>query len=64
MDLPSQLESIVVEKLNPKQHVVRMEPLPINPFRRQCDFIDDFKLEEDSATIARRVRDLFSQVYR
>jgi DNA phosphorothioation-dependent restriction protein DptH len=60
----SQLESIVVEKLNPKQHVVRMEPLPINPFRRQCDFIDDFKLEEDSATIARRVRDLFSQVYR
>lgn len=61
---PSQLESIVVEKLNPKQHVVRMEPLPINPFRRQCDFIDDFRLEEDSATTARRVRDLFAQVYR
>ncbi len=61
---PNQLESIVVEKLNPKQHVVRKEPLPINPFRRQCDFIDDFKLEEDSATTARRVRDLFAQVYR
>lgn len=61
---PNQLEPIMVERLNPKQHVVRREPLPINPFRRQCDFIDDLELEEDSATTARRVRDLFSQVYR
>lgn len=60
---PSQLENIVVEKLKPKQHIVRNEPLPINPFRQQCEFIDDIELKEDSAITARRVRDLFAEVY-
>ncbi|WP_353928677.1 ATP-binding protein [Desulfofundulus kuznetsovii] len=58
-----QLEPIVIEKLNPKQHVIRREPLAINPFRRQYDFIDDMQLEEDPATTAQRVSGVFAEVY-
>lgn len=58
-----QLEPIVNEKLNPKHHIIRMKPLAINPFRKQCDFIDDMVLEEDPANTAGRVRGVFSEVY-
>ena len=58
-----QLEPIIVDKLSPTQHVVRQEPLPINPFRRQCDYIDDQPLPETPAGVARRVTDLFASVY-
>lgn len=58
-----QLEPIVVEKLSLKQHFVRKEPLAINPFRRQHDFIDDIQLEESPATTAQRVSGVFAEVY-
>ncbi len=58
-----QLEPIILDKLSPTQHVVRQEPLPINPFRRQCDYIDDQPLPETPAGVARRVTDLFASVY-
>ena len=41
MDSVQQLEPLIVESLRPVQHVVRTSPVPINPFRRQCDYIDD-----------------------
>ncbi len=59
----NQLENITKEKLNPKQYVIRREPLAINPFRRQCDFIDDIQLDEDPATTAQRVSGVFAEVY-
>lgn len=58
-----QLEPMVTERLNPKQHVIRMKPLAINPFRRQDDFIDEIKLEEDPANTAQRVSGVFAEVY-
>ena len=51
----SQLEDVVMTKLNPKQHFVKVTPLEVNPFRRQVNFIDDVGIEEDAATIAGRV---------
>lgn len=58
-----QLEPMVVERLQPVQHTVRLAPLPISPFRRQCDYIDDQPLRETPADVARRVSDLFASVY-
>lgn len=58
-----QLEPIVLEKLSPKQHFVRKEPLTINPFRRQQDFLDDVQIEESPAATAQRVSGVFAEVY-
>ncbi|HHV42033.1 MAG TPA: ATP-binding protein, partial [Clostridiaceae bacterium] len=58
-----QLEPMIIDTLRPVQHTVRITPLPINPFRRQCDYIDDQPLPETSAGVARRVSDLFAGVY-
>lgn len=59
----NQLETIVKEMLKPQQHIIRMEPLPINPFRQQCDVIEGFELLEDPATTAQRVSGVFSEIY-
>lgn len=59
----SQLEDVVMTKLNPKQHFVKVTPLEVNPFRRQVNFIDDVGIEEDAATIAGRVSGVFDEVY-
>jgi len=59
-----QLEPRVVERLKPSQHIVRKEPLPINPFRQQFEIIDECELEEDPAATAQRVSGVFSGVYR
>lgn len=58
-----QLEPLLVEKLNPSQHLIRKEPLAVNPFRQQCDFIDDIELLEDPANTAERVSGVFGEVY-
>lgn len=58
-----QMEPLFREQLNPRQHVVRREPLPINPFRQQIDFVDSIELEEDPANTAERVTGVFVQVY-
>lgn len=60
----TQLEPIIKEKLKPKQYFVRKEPLEVNPFRKQCNFIDDIEIEEDSASIANRVSGVFNEVYK
>ncbi len=58
-----QLEAVFRERLKPRQHVVRKEPLPINPFRRQHDVIEDTSLEESPSITAQRVAGVFSEVY-
>lgn len=58
-----QLEHITREKLNPRQHVVRIEPLAINPFRKQHSFIDDIPLEDKPPQVAQRVSGVFAEVY-
>jgi DNA phosphorothioation-dependent restriction protein DptH len=59
----NQLESPVVHYLHPEQHVIRLEPLAINPFRQQCEVIDDIDLPEDPANTAQRVSGVFAEVY-
>jgi DNA phosphorothioation-dependent restriction protein DptH len=59
----NQLENVTKEKLNPKQHVIRREPLAINPFRRQSEFIDDLQMDEEPSTTAQRVSGVFAEVY-
>ena len=58
-----QLEPVVLDKLNPKQHIVRNEPLPINPFRKQRDFVDDTPIEDAPSNVAQRVTGVFSEVF-
>jgi DNA phosphorothioation-dependent restriction protein DptH len=59
----NQLETQIVAHLQPRQHIIRSEPLPINPFRRQEDFIEGQSIREAPADVARRVSDLFANVY-
>lgn len=59
----TQLEDIVIEHLNPKQHIISTEPLAVNPFRKQINYIDDIALPDDPANIAQRVSGVFSEVY-
>lgn len=58
-----QLEPAVVDYLNPEQHVIRVEPLTINPFRQQCEVIDDINLPGSPANTAQRVSGVFAEVY-
>jgi DNA phosphorothioation-dependent restriction protein DptH len=60
---PKQLERIVVQHLNPQQYIVRNKPIPINPFRKQSDYIDELEIEENPANVAQRVMGVFSEVY-
>lgn len=59
----NQLETVIKEALKPQQHIVRREPLPINPFRQQCDVIEGFEIPEDPATTAQRVSGVFAEIY-
>jgi DNA phosphorothioation-dependent restriction protein DptH len=58
-----QLDAVTVARLNPTQHVVKREPLPVNPFRRQTSTFDGLEIEESPADTAGRVSGIFSEVY-
>lgn len=58
-----QMEREIVSRLQPQQYIVRKKPLPLNPFRRQTDYIDDDPLEENPANTAQRVCGVFAEVY-
>lgn len=58
-----QLEQTVINILKPKQHVIRRQPLAVNPFRKQCDYIDDLELVEKPSITAQRVSGVFAEVY-
>jgi len=59
----NQLEADFRSQLQPVQHVVRKQPLAINPFRQQGEQIADELLPESASSTAQRVSGVFSQVY-
>lgn len=59
----NQLEPETKALLKPIQHIVRKNPVPINPFRQQEDFFGDVALPEDPSNTAQRVAGVFSEVY-
>jgi DNA phosphorothioation-dependent restriction protein DptH len=61
--LPNHLEKIANEVLSPKQHVVRQEPLPINPFLPQVSDNGGIVIKENPNAIAKRIAGLFDSVY-
>ena len=61
--LPNHLEKITNEVLAPKQHVVRQEPLPINPFIPQEFDSGGIVIRENANTVAQRIAGLFDAVY-
>jgi DNA phosphorothioation-dependent restriction protein DptH len=61
--LPNHLEEITKDILDPQQHVVRNEPLPINPFLPQKSNSGGISLEETANFVAKRIAALFDSVY-
>jgi DNA phosphorothioation-dependent restriction protein DptH len=59
----NQLEAEIKEQLKPAQHVVRKEPLAINPFRQQAEPMGGELLPESASSTAQRVSGVFSEVY-
>jgi DNA phosphorothioation-dependent restriction protein DptH len=59
----AQLEQETLNILNPKQHFIYSQPLPINPFRRQLSSIGDEILPEKPNNTAQRVMSVFASVY-
>ncbi len=57
------LESGLIKLLNPSQHIVRKEPLPINPFRRLEEVYGKERVLENIVSTAQRVAGVFSEVY-
>lgn len=62
--LKSHLEDEFTSFVNPRGHIVKKTPLPINPFRRQRFVIDeDFEDIEDPYSVAGRITSVFTSVY-
>lgn len=61
--LPNHLEDVAKEILTPQQHVVRNEPLPINPFLPQVSDNGGIVISENSNAVAKRIAGLFDSVY-
>src|SRR5208337_4588855 len=59
----NQLETEFIDLLRPVQHVIRREPLAINPFRQQAEMIGGDLLPEVASSTAQRVSGVFSEVY-
>ncbi len=61
--LPNHLEEVAKGVLNPVQHVVRNESLPINPFLPQVSDNGGIVISENSNAVAKRIAGLFDSVY-
>ena len=61
--LPNHLEEIANKVLSPKQHVVRQEPFPINPFLPQVADNGGIVIKENPNAVAKRIAGLFRSVY-
>jgi DNA phosphorothioation-dependent restriction protein DptH len=59
----NQLEPEFKDLLRPLQHIVRREPLAINPFRQQAESLGGELLPETASSTAQRVSGVFSEVY-
>ncbi len=60
----TQLEDEFRALLQPVQHVIRKQPLAINPFRQQVDIIGGEDVPEGPANTAQRISGVFAEVYR
>ena len=60
----NQLEDEFRALLRPVQHIVRRDPIPINPFRQQVEIIGGGSILEGVANTAQRVSGVFAEVYR
>jgi len=61
--MDSQLEPECRDVLSPVQHIVRRQPLAINPFRQQVETIGGEPLPESASATAQRVSGVFAEVY-
>jgi len=61
--LPNHLEPVAKAIMNPKQHVVSNDPLPINPFLPQVSDNGGIIIKESANNIAKRIAGLFNAVY-
>jgi DNA phosphorothioation-dependent restriction protein DptH len=62
--LPNQLDPSFRAAANPATFLVRQQPLPINPFRKQVKIIEGFDpILDNSHTVAGRVASVFNAVY-
>lgn len=63
--LPNQVEQPFAAIAQPKNHYVRIDKLPLNPFRRQMQVIDPDMpaIEESSFDVASRVASIFTSVF-
>ncbi|WP_018086851.1 ATP-binding protein [Desulfurispora thermophila] len=58
-----QLNPLFVQHFAPRQHVVRQQPLGINPFRRQRYVEEGIELIDNPAQVAGRLAGLLGKVY-
>lgn len=63
--LPNQVEQRFAEVAQPQNHYVRIDKLPLNPFRRQMQIIDPDMpaMEESSFDVASRITSIFTSVF-
>jgi DNA phosphorothioation-dependent restriction protein DptH len=63
--LPNQVEQRFAEIAQPRNHYVRIDKLPLNPFRRQMQVIDPDMpaIEESSFDVATRIASIFTSVF-
>lgn len=63
--LPKHLEANFRTVAHPQSHVVLQQPLPLNPFRRRGQIIDDAlpAIMEDAYAVGARVMSVFTSVY-
>ena len=63
--LPQQTEPLFREIAKPKDQFLKINRLPLNPFRRQCQLIDPSqpKFEETANDVATRVANIFSSIF-
>lgn len=59
----NQLEDEIRDFLRPTQHIVKLSKVPINPFRRQQEFLGGKTIPEEPSDTAQRVTGVFSEVY-
>ena len=61
--LPKQLATKANEVLNPMQHIVKKDKLPIYPFQKQTFSLEGLDLEDNPIDVAKRVASIFATIY-
>ena len=62
--LPNHLEKVFKEHAKPQTHLVKRDPLPINPFQFQTQVIEGFDpIKESAFNVASRIASVFTSVY-